>query len=32
VKVWYRGKFTQELRVKKGQRVTIKAKVRGEAQ
>ena len=32
VKVWYRGKFTQELQVKKGQRVTIKAKVRGEAQ
>ena len=30
VKLWYNGAFSHKLRVKKGQTVTVKAKVRGE--
>jgi hypothetical protein len=32
VKLWYGGALSQKMRVKKGQRVTIKAKVKGEVE
>ncbi|MBT7055014.1 MAG: hypothetical protein HN976_07990, partial [Lentisphaerae bacterium] len=31
VKLWYNGAFSHKLQVRKGQTVTVKAKVRGES-